>query len=41
MDRVLVIENGQVAFDGAPAAAVAAYRTLCMDGLHTTEPSPR
>ena len=41
MDRVLVIENGQVAFDGAPADAVAAYRTLCLDGLHTTEPSPR
>jgi biotin transport system ATP-binding protein len=41
MDRVLVIETGQVAFDGAPAAAVAAYRTLCLDGLHTTEPSPR
>ncbi|WP_455834431.1 energy-coupling factor ABC transporter ATP-binding protein [Pseudarthrobacter siccitolerans] len=41
MDRVLVIENGQVAFDGAPAGAVAAYRTLCTNGLHTTEPSPR
>lgn len=41
MDRVLVIENGLVAFDGTPADAVAAYRTLCMDGLHTTEPSPR
>ena len=41
MDRVLVIEQGRVAFDGAPAEAVATYRTLCMDGLHTTEPSPR
>ncbi|MGX1161116.1 biotin transport system ATP-binding protein [Arthrobacter sp. SLBN-100] len=41
MDRVLVIENGKVAFDGAAAEAVAAYRTLCMEGLHATEPSPR
>jgi biotin transport system ATP-binding protein len=41
MDRVLVIEQGKVVFDGAPAEAVAVYRTLCMDGLHSTEPSPR
>ncbi|MFJ6026704.1 energy-coupling factor ABC transporter ATP-binding protein [Pseudarthrobacter sp. NPDC092424] len=33
MDRVLVIEAGRVHFDGPPAAAVAAYRELC---LHTT-----
>ncbi|WP_458778624.1 energy-coupling factor ABC transporter ATP-binding protein [Arthrobacter sp. D3-16] len=33
MDRVLVIEQGEVAFDGGPAAAVATYRALCMDGL--------
>jgi biotin transport system ATP-binding protein len=41
MDRVLVIEQGKVAFDGAPAEAVSAYRTLCMDSPNTTEPSPR
>jgi biotin transport system ATP-binding protein len=41
MDRVLVIEQGKVAFDGDPAEAVAAYRALCLDGLHTTEPNPR
>ncbi|TLM73072.1 energy-coupling factor ABC transporter ATP-binding protein [Pseudarthrobacter sp. NamB4] len=35
MDRVLVIEQGQVAFDGAPADAVAAYRALCLDGAQT------
>ena len=34
MDRVLVIEQGRVAFDGAPADAVAAYRSWCMDGLN-------
>lgn len=33
MDRVLVIEQGRVAFDGAPAEAVAAYRSWCLDGL--------
>ncbi|MDQ0801239.1 ABC transporter ATP-binding protein [Arthrobacter sp. SLBN-112] len=33
MDRVLVIEQGRVAFDGAPADAVAAYRSWCLDGL--------
>ncbi|PNI07229.1 cobalt ABC transporter ATP-binding protein [Arthrobacter sp. AFG7.2] len=37
MDRVLVIDQGQVVFDGGPAAAVAAYRALCMDGLHARE----
>ena len=41
MDRVLVIEQGTVAFDGAPAEAVATYRALCMDGLHSTEPGTR
>lgn len=30
MDRVLVIEAGRVAFDGAPAEAVAAYRSWCL-----------
>ena len=38
MDRVLVIDQGQVVFDGDPAAAVAAYRTICMDGLQAREP---
>lgn len=33
MDRVLVIEQGRVAFDGAPADAVAAYRSWCLQGL--------
>lgn len=37
MERVLVIEAGQVVFDGAPAAAVAAYRTLCTDGQQARE----
>jgi biotin transport system ATP-binding protein len=37
MDRVLVIDQGQVVFDGGPAAAVAAYRALCMDGLQARE----
>ncbi|MEA3550840.1 ABC transporter ATP-binding protein [Pseudarthrobacter sp. C1] len=41
MDRVLVIEQGRVAFDGAPAEAVAAYRALCMEGLRATEPGVR
>jgi biotin transport system ATP-binding protein len=34
MDRVLVIEAGRVAFDGAPAEAVAAYRSWCLQTLH-------
>ncbi|WP_285243079.1 ABC transporter ATP-binding protein [Pseudarthrobacter sp. fls2-241-R2A-127] len=33
MDRVLVIEQGRVSFDGAPAEAVAAYRPWCLNGL--------
>lgn len=33
MDRVLVIEQGRVAFDGNPADAVAAYRAWCLEGL--------
>ena len=41
MDRVLVIEDGKVAFDGVPAEAVAAYRALCMDGLHAQGPGSR
>lgn len=41
MDRVLVIEQGKVAFDGAPAEAVAAYRALCMESLRATEPGVR
>ena len=41
MDRVLVIDQGRVAFDGAPAEAVAAYRALCMEGLRATEPGVR
>lgn len=36
MDRVLVIDQGRVAFDGDPAAAVAAYRSWCLDGLDRT-----
>ena len=34
MDRVLVIEAGRVAFDGAPAEAVAAYRSWCLQTLN-------
>ncbi|MFF1254178.1 energy-coupling factor ABC transporter ATP-binding protein [Pseudarthrobacter sp. NPDC058329] len=41
MDRVLVIEQGKVAFDGGPAEAVAAYRTLCMDALQPQVPGSR
>ncbi|WP_461190143.1 energy-coupling factor ABC transporter ATP-binding protein [Arthrobacter sp. Z4-13] len=41
MDRVLVIEKGKVVFDGGPAEAVAAYRALCMGGLHASEPGTR
>ncbi|WP_411376343.1 energy-coupling factor ABC transporter ATP-binding protein [Arthrobacter sp. MPF02] len=37
MDRVLVVEKGRVVFDGAAAAAVAAYRTLCMAGLEEAQ----
>ncbi|MHC6594495.1 energy-coupling factor ABC transporter ATP-binding protein [Arthrobacter sp. C152] len=33
MDRVLVIDQGRVTFDGAPAEAVAAYRSWCLEGL--------
>jgi biotin transport system ATP-binding protein len=29
-DRVLVVEDGRIAFDGDPAAAVAVYRKLCL-----------
>src|SRR6476661_8142543 len=36
MDRVLVIDQGRVAFDGAPAEAVAAYRSWCLQGLDAT-----
>ncbi|NUP58398.1 MAG: ABC transporter ATP-binding protein, partial [Pseudarthrobacter sp.] len=36
MDRVLVIDQGRVVFDGDPAAAVAAYRSWCLDGLYRT-----
>ena len=36
MDRVLVIEQGRVAFDGAPADGVAAYRSWCLQGLDAT-----
>lgn len=40
MDRVLVIENGTVAFDGTPADAVAFYRALCLNGMrHPTGPA--
>ncbi|WP_406638314.1 energy-coupling factor ABC transporter ATP-binding protein [Pseudarthrobacter quantipunctorum] len=38
MDRVLVIEQGEVVFDGGAAAAVDHYRTLCADGLPAGEP---
>ena len=38
MDRVLVIEQGEVAFDGGAAAAVDHYRTLCRDGLPAGKP---
>jgi biotin transport system ATP-binding protein len=41
MDRVLVIEKGKVAFDGGPAAAVAAYRALCLEGLGAAGPGAR
>jgi biotin transport system ATP-binding protein len=38
MDRVLVIENGKVAYDGGPAEAVAAYRDLCLGSFHASGP---
>jgi len=41
MDRVLVVEAGRIVFDGAPAEAVAAYRTLCTAGLEPTKPGSR
>ena len=41
MDRVLVIEQGEVAFDGGPAEAAVAYRALCMDGLQAQGPASR
>lgn len=41
MDRVLVVEAGRIVFDGAPAEAVAAYRTLCTAGVETTKPGSR
>lgn len=33
MDRVLVVEDGRVLYDGVPAAAVDLYRALCASGL--------
>lgn len=33
MDRVLVIQEGRVAFDGAPSEAVAAYRAWCLQSF--------
>jgi biotin transport system ATP-binding protein len=33
MDRVLVVDDGKVVFDGGPAAAVAHYRALSAAGL--------
>ncbi|WP_461174818.1 energy-coupling factor ABC transporter ATP-binding protein [Arthrobacter sp. Z1-9] len=41
MDRVLVIEQGKVTFDGGPAQALAAYRALCMRGLQAQGPASR
>lgn len=41
MDRVLVVEAGRIVFDGSPAEAVAAYRTLSMAGLQATKPGSR
>jgi biotin transport system ATP-binding protein len=37
MDRVLVIEQGKVAFDGAAADAVKAYRALCSESLDSLQ----
>lgn len=33
MDRVLVVDEGRVVFDGGPDAAVAHYRALCAAGV--------
>ncbi|KNH15610.1 cobalt ABC transporter ATP-binding protein [Arthrobacter sp. ZBG10] len=41
MDRVLVIDQGAVVFDGQAATAVAFYRELCLAGLETPGPGPR
>lgn len=38
MDRVLVIESGEVVFDGGAAAAVDHYRSLCKDGFPAEKP---
>lgn len=38
MDRVLVIEKGEVVFDGGAAPAVDHYRMLCRDGLPAGKP---
>lgn len=38
MDRVLVIDNGTVAFDGEPVAAVAYYRALSLASLDAPRP---
>lgn len=35
-DRVLVVEDGRIAFDGAPAAAVPFYRQLCLEAQATS-----
>ena len=40
MDRVLVIDQGKVLFDGAAAPAVAAYRALCLASLDAQEAQP-
>jgi biotin transport system ATP-binding protein len=40
MDRVLVIDQGKVVFDGAAAPAVAAYRALCLASLDAQEAQP-
>jgi biotin transport system ATP-binding protein len=34
-DRVLVVEDGRIAFDGVPAAAVPFYRQLCFEAPAT------
>jgi biotin transport system ATP-binding protein len=41
MDRVLVVDVGQVVFDGAPAAAVGHYRELSAAGLPSDGPERR
>jgi biotin transport system ATP-binding protein len=40
MDRVLVVDAGQVVFDGGPAAAVDRYRALSAAALPAAGPSP-